>query len=114
MKRDLPGAVSKVADSLDVHVSVQALETVVQKSSFEYMKQIDENFRMWKMIRWHGKNHMLRKGAQGGSSELLGLERQGEIDAHLIEELNHLRSDFPYEECCDIAPGAEREAAVHA
>jgi hypothetical protein len=108
MKRDLRGTVAQVAEFLDVHVSETVLDTVAEKSSFAYMKQIDEKFRMWKMIPWRGENHMLRKGAQGGSSELLSLERQREMDARFMKELKQLGSDFPYEAFCDVTPGAER------
>jgi len=115
MKRDLRSAVFRVADFLDVHVSDQTLETVVQKSSFAYMKQHDEQFRMWNIIPWRGENHMLRNGAHGGSSELLSLERQREIDARFMADLKRLGSDFPYGEFCEITPGAEHnEAAAHA
>jgi hypothetical protein len=115
MRRDLQAAVSQVANFLDVRVSDEILETVVRKSSFDYMKQHDEKFRMWKMIPWGGENHMLRKGAQGGSSELLSVERQREIDTRFMAELKALGSDFPYGEFCDITPGAKcPEATLHA
>ena len=45
---------------------------------------------------------MMRKGAQGGSSELLSPERQREMDAYFMAELKRLGSDFPYEEFCDV------------
>lgn len=115
MKRDLRGAVDQVADFLNVHVSDQILDTAAQKSSFDYMKQHDEKFRMWKMIPWRGENRMLRNGAHGGSSELLSIDRQREIDARFMAKLEQLGSDFPYGEFCDITPGAERsESALHA
>ncbi len=107
MKRDLRGTVSKVADFLDVRVPEETLDTVAAKSSFEYMKQNDEKFGMWPMIPWRGENRMLRKGAQGGSSELLTPERQREMDCHFVAELKRLGSDFPYDEFCDLAPGLE-------
>ena len=46
---------------------------------------------------------MIRKGAQGGSSELLSPERQRQIDQHFMAELKRLGSDLPYEEFCDLA-----------
>jgi hypothetical protein len=45
---------------------------------------------------------MIRKGTQGGSSELLSVERQRRIDRHFMEELERLGSDFPYREFCDV------------
>jgi hypothetical protein len=41
---------------------------------------------------------MLRKGTQGGASELLSLEQQPQIDAYFQSELDPLGSDLPYEE----------------
>jgi hypothetical protein len=46
---------------------------------------------------------MIRKGAQGGSSELISVDQQREIDRHFRAELESLKSDFPYEEFCDLA-----------
>jgi hypothetical protein len=56
---------------------------------------------MGKIIPWHPEGAMMRKGAQGGSSELLSRERQREMDAYFTTELKRLGSDFPYEEFCD-------------
>ena len=103
MKRDLKGAVQKVAQFLDIDAPESLIDLVAEKSSFEYMKRIDHKFRMGKIIPWLPEGAMIRKGAQGGSSELLSRERQREIDTHFMAELKRLGSDFPYEEFCDIA-----------
>jgi hypothetical protein len=47
---------------------------------------------------------MIRKGSQGGSSELLSRERQREIDEHFRAELRELGSDLPYDDFCDAVP----------
>jgi hypothetical protein len=103
MKRDLKGAVRKVAQFLEIEAPEALIDVVCEKSSFEYMKGIDHKFRVGKMIPWRAEGAMMRKGAQGGSSELLSLERQREMDAFFMAELKRLGSDFPYEEFCDIA-----------
>ena len=103
MKRDLKGAVRKVAQFLDIKAPEALIDLVAGKSSFEYMKGIDHKFRMGKIIPWRPEGAMIRKGAQGGSAELLTRERQKELDAHCMAELKRLGSDFPYEEFCDIA-----------
>ena len=103
MKRDLKTTVRKVAQFLDIETQEAWIDVVSQKSSFEYMKGIDHKFRMGKMIPWRPEGAMMRKGLQGGSSELLSRERQKEMDAHFMAELKRLGSDFPYEEFCDIA-----------
>lgn len=104
MKRDLRGTVLKVADFLDINVSRDVIDLVCQKSSFEYMKRIDEKFRMWKLIPWKAEGSMIRAGRQGGSSELLSREQQRAIDTYFINELKRLGSDFPYEQFCDVTP----------
>jgi hypothetical protein len=103
MKRDLKGAVRKVAQFLDIEAPDALIDVVSEKSSFGYMKGIDHKFRMGKIIPWLPEGAMIRKGAQGGSSELLSRERQREMDTHFMAELKRLGSDFPYEEFCDIA-----------
>ena len=102
MKRDLKGTVRKVAQFLDIEAPEELIDVVAEKSSFAYMKGIDHKFRMGKVIPWHAEGAMMRKGTQGGSSELLSRERQREMDAHFRAELKRLGSDFPYEEFCDV------------
>jgi hypothetical protein len=103
MKQDLRGAVLKVADFLDIHVSDDVIDRVCEKSSFEYMKRIDEKFRVWKMIPWKDSGPMIRQGKRAGSSELLTADQQRQIDRYFIAELKRLGSDFPYEQFCDLA-----------
>jgi hypothetical protein len=107
MKRDLRGAVLQVADFLNVQPPETVLDEVCRKASFDYMKQIDQKFQVWKMAPWGAPASMMRRGAQGGSSELLTPQRQREVDAYCIAELKRLGSDFPYQEFCDVSPGAE-------
>ena len=101
MKRDLKGMVRKVAQFLDIQVPESVMDIVCEKSSFGYMKGIDHKFRMGKLIPWRPEGAMMRKGTQGGSSELLTRERQREMDAYFKAELKRLGSDFPYDEFCD-------------
>lgn len=107
MKRDLRGAVLQVADFLNLQLPEAVLDEVCRQSSFEYMKQIDQKFQPWKMAPWGSPASMMRKGVQGGSSELLTPRRQHEVDAYCMAELKRLGSDFPYQEFCDVSPGAE-------
>jgi hypothetical protein len=103
MKRDLPGTVRKVADFMNVRVPEEVIGEVCAKSSFDYMKRIDEKFRPGRMIPWGPEGSMMRKGTQGGSSELLSPEQQRQIDACFMAELKQLGCDLPYEEFCDLA-----------
>ena len=52
---------------------------------------------------WGRQSQMIRKGAQGGSSEMLTPARQREMDTHFMAELKRLGSDLPYEDSCDVA-----------
>jgi hypothetical protein len=103
MKRDLRGMVRKVAGFLDITVSDAVIDEVCRRSSFEYMKANDQKYAMGKMIAWREPGAMIRRGSQGGSSEMLGPEQQRQIDQHFMAELERLGSDFPYDEFCDLA-----------
>jgi hypothetical protein len=103
MTRDLAGTIRRVADFLGIACSKEVLDAVFEKSSFPFMKQIDHKFQIGKLIPWRKAGPMLRKGAQGGSSELLTRDQQRAIDALCISELRWLRSDLPYEEFADLA-----------
>ncbi len=103
MKRDLRGTVRRVAELMNMHVTDEVIDRVCEKASFEYMKQIDEKFRVWKMVPWGHEVTMVRRGAQGGSSELLSRAQQCQVDDYFMTELKRLGSDFPYEEFCDVA-----------
>jgi hypothetical protein len=103
MKADLRGTVVKVADFLGIRASDSLIDEVCRLSSFEYMKQNDHKFWIGQLVPWRKPGSMIRKGTQGGSSELLSVERQRQIDRHFMEELERLGSDFPYREFCDIA-----------
>jgi len=108
MKRDLPGTVRQIADFLGVQADEEILRRVCEKSSFEYMKRIDDKFGVWAMVPWRKPTKMMRKGVQGGSAELLTPERQGEMDEIFRAELKRLGSDLPYEEFCDVTPAPGR------
>ncbi len=94
----------KVADFLNIRVSDEVIDEVCRQSSFEYMKKIDDKFRIGQMIPWRRPGTMIRKGAEGGASELLSPEQQRQVDRHFMAELKQLGSDFPYQEFCNLAP----------
>jgi hypothetical protein len=48
---------------------------------------------------------MMRKGSEGGSSELITPAQAPRIDEYFIAELKRLGSDFPYAEFCRVSPG---------
>ena len=100
MKHDLDATVRRVAEFLEMRVSDEVIREVCRKSSFDYMKSIDERFATYRGAPWRGKTFMLRTGKQGGASALLAPEHQREMDAVFIDELRRLGSDLPYSEIC--------------
>jgi hypothetical protein len=106
--------VRKVAEFLDLHLNEEAMSEACSKSSFAYMKRMESKFEMWDLVPWRKHSSMIRKGAQGASSEMLGVQQQREMDAYFIAELKRLGSDLPYEEFADITPGVESAEGVSA
>ena len=102
MKLDLKGVVVRVADFLGVQASEELISIVHERSSFTYMKQISHKFNMCFKESWLFSAQMIRKGEQGGSSELLTHSQQQAIDAYFMAELKRIGSDLPYEEFCNI------------
>jgi hypothetical protein len=105
MRRDLEGSVRRVATFLGVHESPEIISKVTELSSFAYMKAIDDKFTTGKFLSLRAPASMMRKGSDGGSSELLTPEQARRIDEYSINELKRLGSDFPYEEFCRVSPG---------
>jgi len=98
MKKDLRGTVTRVASFLGMNASEALIDDVSRLSSFEYMKSIDDKFRMGKLSPFREAGVMMRKGTQGGSSELITPAQQREIDTYFQAELRTLGSDLPYDE----------------
>lgn len=99
MKNDRAAAVHKTADFMGVELSSQAFEQVVEKSGFNYMKNIDYKFYPGIITPFaYGTGRMMRKGKQGISDELLSLEDQNRIDNYMKAQLQKLGSDFPYDD----------------
>jgi hypothetical protein len=111
MKRDLRGTVVGVAKFLDLAVTDDVIDRVCELASFEYMKRNDDKFRAWQIGPWRAEPSMVRKGKQGGSSELLSPEQQRQMDEHFMAELKRLNCNFPYGEFCDVASAAVPAAA---
>ncbi len=103
MKADLAGSVQRIADFMGVKLDAEQFARVCEKSSFRYMKGIEGRFDAGALtpLASH-KGQMIRRGASGGSSELLSSEQQTTIDDFFRDDLKALGSDFPYTETyCD-------------
>jgi hypothetical protein len=110
MRRDLQGEVNRVAEFLGVNASPEMLAQVAERSSFAYMKTIDDKFSTGKFLSLRAAAPMMRKGSEGGSSELITPAQARRIDEYFMSELKKLGSDFPYEEFCRLAPGVAGSA----
>ena len=99
MNRDLPAAVHNIAAFMDVELTEEEFDTVCKKSSFAYMKAASRKFTPPAISPWSSPNRqMIRRGASGGSSELITLEQQRFIDAKCRAGLQRLGSDFPFDD----------------
>ena len=99
MKKDLAKSVQTIADFMDVELTRDEFDLVCEKSSFAYMKGIEEKFKPPALSPWSSPNRqMIRRGVSGGSSELLSPEQQHFIDNHSKADLERLGSDFPYDD----------------
>jgi Sulfotransferase domain len=98
MKRDLAGAVGRVADVLGVRLTSAEMSAVIERSTFAYMSRIEDKFTPMPKgtLPWGDGLKMMRQGEAGNSNEMLTLEQQHRIDAHFQAELERLGSDFPY------------------
>lgn len=98
MKRDLPSAVKQVAMLLGVELTVDELARVVEHSTFEQMKAIDQKFVPRKPYPFNRlmPGVMMRRGENGVATELLTPTQQRQIDDYVQAELQRLGCDFPY------------------
>lgn len=94
MKKDPKTAVEQVSQFLEVALTQQQLQKVMDKSSFSYMKANDKKFAppAWDS----GHVPMVRSGKSGNANELLSMAAQKQVDDFCMQELQKLGSDFPY------------------
>lgn len=99
MKQDLPAAVRRIAEFMEVRLTPAEFDEVCRRSTFEYMKTVDRKFHPgWISPLGSVGSRIMRRGRSGGSSELLDREQQLRIDDHCRRELERLGSDLPYDE----------------
>jgi hypothetical protein len=97
MKQDLAGTVRRIAAFLEIELSPEELEAVVEQASFPHMKQIEHKFGSGMFTPWSRvEGTMIRRGERAASGELLTPAQQQRIDDHCRAELERLDCDFPY------------------
>jgi aryl sulfotransferase len=112
MLADPPGTVRRVAAFMGVALTEAELALVVEKSSFGYMKAIDRKFVPQPPPPIKTRQVMMRKGARGGSSELLTPAQQAQIDRFVQAELRRLQSDYPYADTFTVVDQAQPVATA--
>ena len=111
MKQDMAGAVRRIAKLMEVDLTEKEFDLVSEKSSFAYMKGIDDKFKPPALSPWSSPNRqMVRRGVSGGSSELISPEQQRFIDNQCKAELESFGSDFPYDEVWGERTGMDKSA----
>ena len=83
MKKDIREAIRKIASFIDVELTDEALESVVQKSSFSAMKENPTTNYEWlpKEIMHPEKKPFIRKGVVGGWKDHFTPEQSEKIDS---------------------------------
>ena len=105
MRRDLEGTVRRVSAFLGMDASPEVIRRATERSSFDFMKRIDDKFSTGKFLSFRKPAAMMRKGSDGGSTELITAAQARRIDEYFIAELKRLGSDFPYADFCRVSPG---------
>ncbi len=96
---DLPGGIGRAADLMGVDLDPDARERVRSHSTFSAMRAVSERFDLGPFTPLGSQQtRMVRRGAAGGSAELLTDQQRRRIDDHCESALRRLGSDFPYAE----------------
>jgi hypothetical protein len=96
LKADMNGQIDCVSDFLGVELTTEQRAQVIEKSSFDYMKKINDKFSP--IIDNADLIDIIRKGKIATGGELFTKEQLAQVDAYCKSELTRLGSDFPYDE----------------
>ncbi len=111
--RDEPRAsIERVAAMMGVTLPDDKLEQVIERSSFDYMKEHESQFSPPKLpyMKESDRPLMLRRGTTGESDELLSQVQQAAVDRLCQAELERLGSDFPYADAFDVVSDSAKPA----
>lgn len=88
MKADLPGAIRKVADFLDIDVDPTTFSAIVAHCGFDYMKAHAELYAPRGGAMWQGgANTFINKGTNGRWRDTLSPEEIRAYDQRAVEKL---------------------------
>lgn len=105
---DPHGSIERVAATMGVELTQEELALVVERSSFEYMKAHQSQFAPPRLplTKESERPLMIRRGKSGQSGEQLSAAQQSAVDRICQQELERLRSDFPYARFFDTSTRA--------
>lgn len=100
VKADLSGTIDAVAELMGVELSADERAAVNERGSFAYMKAHESLFAPppIPLSKPDQAPNMIRRGAVGGSGELIDAAQRARIDEFSRAQLRELGSDFPYDE----------------
>lgn len=110
MRADLGAAVDEIAAFMGVALTAAERASVLERSSFAYMKTVEHKFDAPGAPWASSKGAMMRRGASGASAELITPEQQRRIDDYWRAELTRIGCDFPYDTAFN-APAREASRA---
>ena len=98
MKRDLPGAVDRIAAHLSVTLSSDQRAAVIERSELAWMKAHNDKFAPvpFPFTQPTYMPDMIRRGVSGGATELYTPEQLARVDALALDSLARRGSAFPY------------------
>jgi len=100
VKREPERSIERVAAIMGVKLTESQRSKVIERAGIDYMKAHESQFAPPQAL-FSDKSKptlMIRRGASGGSEELLSQAQQAEIDRLCQAHLGKIGSDFPYAE----------------
>ena len=100
LKRNPAELMEQISWFMGVQLTPEQLTSVVERSSFAWMKAHESRFQalMPPRLRRERRPLMMRNGQSGKSGELLSASQQFMVDKFFRTRLKQLSSDFPYDE----------------
>jgi hypothetical protein len=112
MRGDLPGTIDRIAAFMGVALTPDERATVIERSTFDYMKKTGHKFDPPGSPWSNPRGAMMRRGERGSAGELLSAADQRRTDDYWRAELKRIGCDFPYDTEFAVAPLAERPGGV--